>query len=100
MQDGRPTYDALGPGYTLLRVDPEVAIAPFVKAMRDGGIPLEVVDVQTDRSRDLYDRKLILVRTDQHVAWRGDAVPDRPGHLVDILRGRANMGSAAAEQEH
>ena len=29
LADGRPVYDALGPGYTLLRYDPDVAIAPL-----------------------------------------------------------------------
>jgi hypothetical protein len=88
LPDGRPVYDALGPGYTLLRLDPETTVAPFVKAMRDRGIPIEVVDLQAGSSKHPYDRKLIVVRTDQHVAWRGDAIPDRPEHLVDILRGR------------
>lgn len=97
LSDGRPVYDAFGPGYTLLRLDSEIVVAPFVKAMRDGGVPIEVVDVQAGYSNDLYDRKLIVVRTDQHVAWRGDAVPDRPQHLVDTLRGRARASTAAAQ---
>ena len=28
LADGRPVYDALGPGYTLLRYDPDVAVDP------------------------------------------------------------------------
>ncbi len=96
LPDGRPLYDALGPGYTLLRLDSEIVIAPLVEAMRDGGIPIEVVDVPTSRSHPAFDRKLILARTDQHVAWRGDAVPDRPEHLVSILCGRAQASSTAA----
>src|SRR6185436_17640386 len=35
LQDGRPVYDALGPGYTLLRIDPDIAIAPLVEALRE-----------------------------------------------------------------
>jgi len=96
LPDGRPVYDALGPGYTLLRLDSEIEIAPLVEAMRDGGVPLEVVDVQTGDSQQLYDRRLILVRTDQHVAWRGDAVPESLPYLVDTLRGRTNHGSGNA----
>ena len=96
LPDGRPVYDAFGPGYTLLRLDPETTVAPFVKAMRDGGIPIEVVDLHAGGSKHLYDHKLIVVRTDQHVAWRGDAIPDRPEHLVDILRGRTGTSSAVA----
>jgi 2-polyprenyl-6-methoxyphenol hydroxylase-like FAD-dependent oxidoreductase len=94
LPDGRPVTDAFGPGYTLLRLDPDIAIAPLVKAMRDGGVPIEVVDVDTNGSDEPYDRKLIVVRTDQHVAWRGDAIPDQPERLVGILTGRANEGLA------
>lgn len=96
LPDGRPVYDAFGPGYTLLRLDSDITVAPLLKAMRDGGVPIEVVDLPTAGSRHPYDRKLILVRTDQHVAWRGDAIPDRPEHLVDILRGRTDTGAAVA----
>lgn len=92
--DGRPVTDAFGPGYTLLRLDPHIAVAPLVKAMRDGGVPIEIVDVDTNGSHTPYDRKLIIVRTDQHVAWRGDAIPDQPEKLVGILTGRANEGFA------
>jgi hypothetical protein len=74
--------------------DADVAIEPFVNTMRAGGIPIEVVGVPTDRS-GRYGRKLILVRTDQHVVWRGDAAPDRAETLIDILRGKAR---AAANQ--
>lgn len=62
--------------------------------MRDGGVPIEIVDVDTNGSHTPYDRKLIIVRTDQHVAWRGDAIPDQPEKLVGILTGRANEGFA------
>jgi hypothetical protein len=91
LPDGRAIYDALGPGYTLLRGGPDVAVAAFVDAMRSAGVPIEVVDVQGGDGGP-YDRKLILVRTDQHVVWRGDTIPDRPQglqDLVDTLRGKA-----------
>lgn len=94
LPDGRPVYDALGPGYTLLRLDSEIEIAPLVDAMHDGRLPLDVVDVPTGDSGQLYDRKLILVRTDQHVAWRGDTIPESVKDLVDTLRGRTNLHPA------
>jgi 2-polyprenyl-6-methoxyphenol hydroxylase-like FAD-dependent oxidoreductase len=94
LPDGRPVTDAFGPGYTLLRLDPDIAVAPLVKAMREDRVPIEVVDVDTNGSHAPYDRKLIIVRTDQHVAWRGDAIPDQPEKLVGILTGRASEGFA------
>ena len=93
LPDGRPVYDAFGPGYTLLRLDPEIAVAPLVAAMGAAKVPLDVVDIRSADSKDAYDRKLILVRTDQHVVWRGDAVPDQVEQLVDRLRGRSDHAS-------
>lgn len=99
LPDGRPVYDALGPGYTLLRLDPEIVVAPFVKAMRDAGVPIEIVDIDADGAGECYERKLMVVRTDQHVAWRGDAIPDQPGKLVNLLTGRAPAPIAKVEQQ-
>jgi hypothetical protein len=87
LADGRPIYDAFGPGYTLLRREPYVAVTPFVDAMRGQGVPVEVVDVAMPAG-DHSDRQLTLVRTDQHVVWRGDAIPDRPERLIATLRGK------------
>jgi hypothetical protein len=86
LADGRPVYDALGPGYTLLRYDSGVAVAPLTDAMRANGVPFNIVDVP--QAQPPGDHKLILTRTDQHVAWRGDTIPDNPAHLVGKLLGQ------------
>ncbi|RTL64988.1 MAG: FAD-dependent oxidoreductase [Hyphomicrobiales bacterium] len=83
--EGRSLYDALGPGYTLLRCDAAIDVAPLQAAAREAGLPLSLVDVPAGTGA--YDRKLILVRTDQHVAWRGDRLPDDTSRLVEQLRG-------------
>ena len=36
---------------------------------------------------ELYERRLVLVRPDGHVAWRGDTMPDDPLAVVDCVRG-------------
>ena len=41
--------------------------------------------------RELYRRKLVLVRPDQHVAWRGDEEPAAPLDLIDCVRGARTM---------
>jgi len=52
-------------------------------------VPFTVVDVAAGEAQPPGARKLILARTDQHVAWRGDAIPDDPAHLVGKLLGRS-----------
>jgi hypothetical protein len=46
-----------------------------------------VLDVAAREARDLYRHKLVLVRPDQHVAWRGDREPPAPLELIDLVRG-------------
>jgi len=45
-----------------------------------------VSNVDTD-ARDLYERDLVLIRQDQHVAWRGNNAPD-PDRLVTHVVGK------------
>jgi hypothetical protein len=80
-------YDAIGPEYTLLRLDPEVDVAQLVAAARQRGVPLAVVDVDSCETVGLYTTKLVLSRPDQHVAWRGDACPGDSLSLIDLIRG-------------
>ncbi|HEY3683921.1 MAG TPA: fumarylacetoacetate hydrolase family protein [Streptosporangiaceae bacterium] len=86
---GVSLYDRLGPGYTLLRFDPAADIAALTGAAAAAGMPLEVVDVPPGTAPPEYRHALLVCRADQHVAWRGDRVPDDPAALVDLLRGAA-----------
>lgn len=87
LEGRRPLYDALGPAYTLLRFDPATPVTGLVGAAANRRVPLTVLDVQPPQAYDLYRRRLVLVRPDQHVAWRGDEEPAAPLALIDIVRG-------------
>lgn len=87
--DGRSLYDAMGPGYTLLRLDPALDVTPLARAAAQRGVPLAVLDLAAPEAAGLYPQKLVLSRPDQHVAWRGDAVPADPLALIDRVRGAA-----------
>ncbi|MRD49203.1 FAD-dependent oxidoreductase [Caenimonas koreensis DSM 17982] len=89
LADGRSLYDAFGPGYTLLRFDAKADIASCATAAREQKVPLEVIDVQGSPSIPAaYRHRLVLCRTDQHVAWRGDALPNDALALLKLLTGR------------
>ena len=84
--DGQSLYDAMGPDHCLLRFDRSIDVRGLVDAAAYRGFPLRVLDAG---SADVYREKLVLSRPDQHVAWRGEAVPDNPLALVDKIRGAA-----------
>lgn len=87
LEGRRSLYDAFGPDYTLLRIDPAARVTGIVDAAAERNVPLTVLDVKAPEARELYRYKLVLVRPDQHVAWRGDAAPAAPMDLIDLVRG-------------
>ncbi|WP_458097380.1 FAD-dependent oxidoreductase [Roseomonas sp. WA12] len=88
LADGRSLLDAMGPGCTLLRLDPALDIGGLEEAARRAGMPFAVLDLDPAAAREAgIDHALVLSRPDWHVAWRGDAPPADPDALVDLLRG-------------
>jgi 2-polyprenyl-6-methoxyphenol hydroxylase-like FAD-dependent oxidoreductase len=81
LADGRSTLDLFGRGFVLLRfgVNPPRAEFP--------GLPLNVADIDDEKIAALYERRLVLVRPDGHVAWRGDAPPSDARAVADRVRG-------------
>jgi hypothetical protein len=87
VEGGASVYDRLGQNYTLVRFDPGVDVGPLVSAARAARVPLEVLDVARPSEPDVFSRALLIVRPDQHVAWRGDAAPEDSAELIERLRG-------------
>jgi len=58
-------------------------------------VPLKVRDVQRPTAAIFYGGGLVLSRSDQHAAWRGDTVPADSLALIDHVRGAASHGSGA-----
>jgi 2-polyprenyl-6-methoxyphenol hydroxylase-like FAD-dependent oxidoreductase len=86
---GRSLYDALGPEFTLLRLNATIDVAALAAAARTRGMPLKVLDVERPATATFYGGGLVLSRPDQHVAWRGDGLPADPLALIDRVRGAA-----------
>jgi len=85
---GDSLYDRLGTGFTLLRLGSHAPDASaLMAAARLMAMPLKQLDIADDDIRALYGRDLVLVRPDQHVAWRGNAVPTDADALLRRLAG-------------
>ena len=87
---GDSLFDHFGPGFTLLRLGSEAGDgAPLEAAARRRNVPFKVIDLPQDDARDLYGRDLALIRPDQYVAWRGNALPSDPDRLLGQATGAA-----------
>ncbi len=76
LEDGRSTLDLFGKSFVLLRLGKDAPeAAGFAEAAAVIGMPLQVEVLEQQNVTSLYERKLVLVRPDGHVAWRGDAMP-------------------------
>jgi 2-polyprenyl-6-methoxyphenol hydroxylase-like FAD-dependent oxidoreductase len=87
LADGKSTLDLFGDGFVLLRFDRHADVSALETAARRRGLPLRTVDIDHAEARELYLNRLVLIRPDGFVAWRGDSLPDQPEALVDIVRG-------------
>jgi 2-polyprenyl-6-methoxyphenol hydroxylase-like FAD-dependent oxidoreductase len=92
LNDGRSMIDLYGRGFVLLRLGngaPDGAAFEDAAAMR--GVPLESVAVTEPDALQHYERRLVLVRPDGHVAWRADGVPPDPCAVIDRVRGAGTV---------
>jgi 2-polyprenyl-6-methoxyphenol hydroxylase-like FAD-dependent oxidoreductase len=87
---GRSTLDLFGRGFVLLAFNGAAGeSAGLGAAAQARGVPFETVAIDDPGLAALYERRLVLVRPDGHVAWRGDAAPDDPGAVIEVARGAA-----------
>ncbi len=77
LEPGVGLFDVLGLGYTLLRLGDHAAdTAPLAAVFAEREIPLKILEIDSAEIREVYQRDLVLVRPDLHVAWRGDELPN------------------------
>lgn len=85
--DGVAIHDKLGLFFTLVVLDGTDTSA-LEAAAASAGVPLDVLRLNQPELRAIYERHLILVRPDQHVGWRGDALPADCAALVALVSGQ------------
>jgi 2-polyprenyl-6-methoxyphenol hydroxylase-like FAD-dependent oxidoreductase len=80
LADGQSLYDNLGPGLTLITFGDHIPAA-MTEAARARGVPLAHVDLGSDGLVP-GDRRSLLVRPDQHIAWRGGQLSRQSAEVV------------------
>ena len=90
LNDGTSLYDLLGNGYSLLRFDQGIDVKELLQKSAAHNIPLNVIDLHDQSQRSAaYQHALVLCRTDQHVVWRGNELPQSIPQFVAFLQGLA-----------
>ncbi len=91
LDDGSNLFDHLGTGFTLLELGAtrSAGAEAIALAASSRGVPLKRVRLDSALVRGLYERDLVLIRPDQHVAWRGNDAPQAPLEMIDRVRGAA-----------
>jgi 2-polyprenyl-6-methoxyphenol hydroxylase-like FAD-dependent oxidoreductase/sugar lactone lactonase YvrE len=82
-------FDEFGIGLTLLCIGVGVPqTQEFVEASKARHIPLKIVYLPQAEAIKKYENwSLVLVRPDQHICWRGNAIPTDIDKLLDQITG-------------
>jgi 2-polyprenyl-6-methoxyphenol hydroxylase-like FAD-dependent oxidoreductase len=93
---GHSILDELGWGFTLICMGdaPSEQADKFLDCAAERQIPLKMVRLAEREPYQLYERRFVLVRPDQHVCWRGDECSDA-GIVLDIVTGRQTMTASS-----
>ena len=90
LDDGASLYDRFSFEYTLLVLHEDSDVTTFAQAAAARGLPITMLTLPAGPARDglheTYGACYALIRPDQIVAWRGDALPPNPDLLFDQLR--------------
>ena len=91
--DDRSTLDLFGRGFVLLQLGADAAVRRRISNAPQPGARRAADRASrspTTKVLAAYERRLVLVRPDGHVAWRADAEPADAGALIDTVRGQTN----------
>jgi 2-polyprenyl-6-methoxyphenol hydroxylase-like FAD-dependent oxidoreductase len=91
LDENKSVLDLFGRGFVLLRLghappDPD----QFEAAAKRLGVPLRSYALNHEHLRALYNKRLVLIRPDGHVAWRGDEMPHDCHAVLNVVRGAGN----------
>lgn len=91
LKDGKTSiFDLYGKGWTLVEFTSSnakaIAIPLFTEVASQRHIPLKTVQIQDEEHvRTIWERNIVLVRPDGHVAWRANETPSSTSDIREIF---------------
>jgi 2-polyprenyl-6-methoxyphenol hydroxylase-like FAD-dependent oxidoreductase len=94
---GGTLYDRIGQDFAVLVLSPDRGVErQFVSEAASRGLAFRVIHLADPAVRELYGADNVLVRPDQHVAWRGAQLPAAGARAVfDVILGVEDAPLAA-----
>jgi hypothetical protein len=92
LSDGRALFDQLGKGYNLICLAGEADTTGLVDAFTQLNAPLDVLTMVEPDLERVYGARLLLLRPDLHVVWRGAVLPADVLTLAKVATGNDARG--------
>jgi 2-polyprenyl-6-methoxyphenol hydroxylase-like FAD-dependent oxidoreductase len=86
LDDGEPIYDRFAASFTLVDFVGDGSADPLLDAAAAQGVPVGHTVVADPAARQTWERDLVLLRPDHHVAWRGNRAHN-PAAVIQRVRG-------------
>jgi 2-polyprenyl-6-methoxyphenol hydroxylase-like FAD-dependent oxidoreductase len=87
LSDGDQLFDRFGPQFTLVDLTDDTTGTPLVASAQARGIPMTHLTLTDAAVRAAWACELVLVRPDQHVAWRTDDSASDWDVVLDVVTG-------------
>jgi hypothetical protein len=89
LDNGSAVQDLINPNcYTLVNLSGDLDLSEeFSREFEKLSVPFEVLTISSDAAKQVYERDLLLLRPDMHVAWRGDSIPDDVAGIASTVTG-------------
>jgi 2-polyprenyl-6-methoxyphenol hydroxylase-like FAD-dependent oxidoreductase len=94
LSEGVAVHDRLGPGFTLLKLGGTKAdTTSLEQSFHKRNVPVDVLEIASQRAREIYDVDLLLARPDLHVAWRGNKISEEDAaNIAAMVTGNSMSG--------
>ena len=87
LSGGGQLFDRLGPQFTLVDLTDDAAGTRLAASANARGVPVTHLAITDPSVRAGWRSRLVLVRPDQHIAWRADDAPSDWQRVLDVVTG-------------